>query len=144
MNSSVNETDASNSSLPWTSIFLGVILYTVVLITILGNGMVLLAIKREKRLQTVFNYYIVNLAVTDIAVAITAMSFYTLNTILGYWPFGAFMCGVWIFFDYGMTFASVFTLIVISVDRFWSVTWTLHYRSHHSKRKAIKLIIALW
>ena len=59
----------------------------------------------------------VNLAVTDVSVAVTAMSFYTFDVLLGYWPFGEFMCGVWIFFDYGMTFASVFTLLAISLDR---------------------------
>ena len=46
---------------------------------------------------------------------------YTLSWLLsfdlGSWPFGEFMCAVWIFFDYGMTFASVFTLVVISLDR---------------------------
>ena len=36
---------------------------------------------------------------------------------IGTWPFGEVMCAVWIFFDYGMTFASVFTLVVISLDR---------------------------
>ncbi len=64
-----------------------------------------------------FNLYVVNLAVTDVSVAVTAMSFYTFDVLLGYWPFGEFMCGVWIFFDYGMTFASVFTLLAISLDR---------------------------
>ena len=59
----------------------------------------------------------VNLAITDVSVAIFAMSFYTFDVLLGYWPFGEFMCGVWIFFDYGMTFASVFTLVAISFDR---------------------------
>jgi hypothetical protein len=87
--------------------------------TVTGNVMVLLAIKRESSLQTLFNYYIVNLAVTDLGVAVTAMSFYTVDVVLGYCPFGDVMCGVWIFCDYGMTFASVFTLIVISLDRFW-------------------------
>jgi 1,4-dihydroxy-2-naphthoate octaprenyltransferase len=43
---------------------------------------------------------------TDLTVAITAMTFYTTDNILGYWPFGEFLCGVWIFNDYGMTFAS--------------------------------------
>ena len=59
-----------------------------------------------------------NLAVTDVSVGLTAMSFYTFDVLLGYWPFGDFMCGVWIFFDYGLTFTSVFTLVAISLDRY--------------------------
>ena len=128
----------------WTNIFTGVILYCVVLLTIFGNLLVLVAVYANKNLQTTFNYYIVNLAVTDFAVAVTAMSFHTTDNILGYWPFGAFLCGVWIFFDYGMTFVSVFTLILISLDRFWSVTWSNHYRIYHSKRKCLVSIACIW
>ena len=131
-------------ALTWKSIVVGIVLYTIVLVTAIGNILVLVAIYINKRLQTTFNYFIVNLAITDVAVAITAMSFHTTDNFLGYWPFGAFLCGVWIFFDYGMTFASVFTLVLVSVDRFWGVTWTLHYRRHHSKRKTVIALVCMW
>lgn len=128
----------------WYNVVIGVAMYTAVLVTICGNTLVLIAVVRNKRLQTVFNFYVINLAVTDLLVAVTAMSFYTTDTMLGYWPFGEFLCGVWIFVDYGMTFASVFTLMAISIDRFWSVTWGFHYRAHHNKRKAVLIIAAVW
>lgn len=136
--------DDTETSVHWSKIVLGVFLYLIVFVTILGNIFVLVAVKRHKRLQTVFNLYVVNLALTDILVAITAMAFYTLDNILGYWPFGRIMCGVWIFFDYGMTFVSVFTLCIISMDRFWAVNWPIHYKSHHNKKKALGMITAVW
>lgn len=139
-----NSTFIERPAPTWGRILLGVGLYSIVGITVFGNLLVLLAVYKQKRLRTLFNYYLVNLAVTDVAVAITAMSFYTLDNVLGYWPFGEFMCGVWIFFDYGMTFSSVFTLLVISVDRFWCVTWGLHYRNHHNKKKCLLFIMAIW
>ncbi|XP_060552180.1 alpha-2A adrenergic receptor-like [Ruditapes philippinarum] len=98
----------------------------------------------EKRLLQPFNMFILNLAVTDFSVAITAMTFYTLDTLLGYWPFGTIMCGVWIYFDFAMTFASVFTLVAISVDRFWCVTWAIHYRMHNNKNKTAFVIGIIW
>ena len=130
--------------LTWKNIFIGIVLYIIVLVTLIGNILVLLAVYVNKRLQTKFNYYIVNLAITDVAVAVTAMSFHTTDNFLGYWPFGGFLCGVWIFFDYGMTFVSVFTLVLISADRFWGVSWSLHYRRHHSKRKTVIAIVIMW
>lgn len=130
--------------LSWTNILTGTILYSIVLLTTLGNILVLVAIHVNKKLHTTFNYYVVNLAITDLAVAVTAMSFHTTDNMLGYWPFGELLCGVWIFFDYGMTFVSVFTLILISLDRFWSVTWITHYRCHHSKKKSIIAILFIW
>ncbi|XP_060066250.1 beta-2 adrenergic receptor-like [Ylistrum balloti] len=142
-----NESDVIQNDqawLMWRSVGMGIIMYAAVFLTICGNILVLIAVARNKRLQTVFNIYVINLAVTDLLVAVTAMSFYTTETVLGYWPFGEFLCGIWIFVDYGMTFASVFTLIAISVDRFWSVTWSLHYRAHHNKIKAVRVIVAVW
>ncbi|XP_062571650.1 muscarinic acetylcholine receptor M2-like [Saccostrea cucullata] len=143
MNQSSSST-ANETNVPWSKIALGVFLYFIVLVTIFGNILVLVAVKSNKRLQTVFNFYVVNLALTDVLVAVTAMSFYTLDNILGYWPFGRIMCGVWIFFDYGMTFASVFTLCIISIDRFWAVNWPIHYKSHHNKKKALGMICGAW
>lgn len=128
----------------WSKILLGVFLYLIVSVTIFGNILVLMAVKSHKRLQTVFNIYVVNLAFTDVLVAVTAMSFYTLDNILGYWPFGRIMCGVWIFFDYGMTFVSVFTLCIISIDRFWAVSWPIHYKSHNNTKKAIGMVAGVW
>jgi hypothetical protein len=139
-----NITVANFNEITGGKIAMGIGLCVIVCITFAGNLIVLLAIKRDKRLQTLFNYYIVNLAVTDMAVAVTAMSFYTIDNILGYWPFGEVLCGLWIFCDYGMTFASVFTLIVISVDRFWSVTWAVNYQQHNTRRKCLLLIFLIW
>ncbi|XP_053383429.1 muscarinic acetylcholine receptor M5-like [Mercenaria mercenaria] len=123
---------------------LGFVLYAITFITVVGNVLVLVAVKINKKLQTTFNYYIINLAITDVAVAVTAMSFMATHTVLGYWPFGEALCAMWIFFDYGMTFVSVFTLILISVDRFWSVKWSVHYRKYHTKRKCIISIVCMW
>ena len=88
--------------------------------------------------------YIVNLAVTDISVAVLAMSPYTVENTLGYWPFGPIICSVWIFFDYGMTFVSVFTLLAISVDRMWAVCWPVHYRTHKNKNASYISIAVTW
>ncbi|KAL5011820.1 hypothetical protein ScPMuIL_010371 [Solemya velum] len=115
------------------------------LVTFLGNLLVLLSFYFEPKLRSQsFNYYIFNLAITDFLVAVTAMTFYTIDTVLGYWPFGVAMCGVWIFFDFALTFASVFTVVAISVDRLWSVTWPNHYRTHNTRRKTATLLVVVW
>ena len=54
------------------------------------------------------------------------------------------MCGVWIFTDYGMTFASKFTMVAISLDRCWCVVWSIHYRAHNNNTKMVRLIIFIW
>ena len=68
-------TRPSNHEAP-SAILTGIVLYILVLITLVGNIFVLLAVYIEKSLQTAFNFFIVNLAITDTCVAATAMSFY--------------------------------------------------------------------
>ncbi|GFR77872.1 muscarinic acetylcholine receptor [Elysia marginata] len=144
-----NSTESPGPTRPPTkedasTVLKGIILYIIVLITLVGNLFVLLAVYMEKSLQTAFNFFIVNLAITDTCVAATAMSFYATDMMLGYWPFGPVVCAVWIFCDYGMTFASVFTLVAISADRFWSVYWSIQYRSINKRKKSFTMIAVVW
>ena len=60
----------------------------VVVVTVVGNVLVLVVVLKNRRLQTVFNAFIVNLAVTDMAVAVTSMGFFAIYTVLQRWPFG--------------------------------------------------------
>ena len=50
--------------------------------------MVLLAPCYDKHLRNTFIFFVLNLAITDLGVALTAMWFYTVDVMLGYWPFG--------------------------------------------------------
>ncbi|KAK2188175.1 hypothetical protein NP493_142g03003 [Ridgeia piscesae] len=136
--------DAGGTQIPTVRILVCLGLFIIIIITILGNVVVVAAFVIEKKLRNTFTFYILNLAITDVCVAVTAMTFYTFDILLGWWPFGEVLCGFWIFFDYGMTFASVFTLVAISVDRFWSVQWSLHYRQHNTMRKTTVVIVVIW
>ena len=70
------------------NILVAIVLTVVVIMTSLGNLIVLIAFFVDAKLRQPFNLYIMNLAVTDFLVGITAMSFYSIDTVLGYWPFG--------------------------------------------------------
>ena len=146
VNSTLNELNAHFTT--WrVDISIGILLYIIALVTMLGNALVLVAVFLNKKLQTNFNFYVVNLAVTDFAVGMTGMMLHTTEMILGYWPFGGAICAIWVFLDYGLTFESLFTLLLISVDRLWSVTWSEHYRRfyfRHGKRKCVIAITCSW
>ena len=59
----------------WDSIhvLLRTMLFIAILVTIIGNILVLIAMYVNKRPQRKFKYYIVNLAVTNVAVGVTTM-----------------------------------------------------------------------
>ena len=70
------------------NVLMAIVLTVLDVVTLVGNLVVLVAFFVDSRLRQPFNLFIMNLAVTDFLVAITAMPFYTIDTLLGYWPFG--------------------------------------------------------
>ena len=54
------------------------------------------------------------------------------------------ICGLWIFMDWGMTFASIYTLVAISIDRYWAACYSVHYKLHNTRRRTIFIILLVW
>lgn len=78
----------------WTGAKIGIFFgcFIIMFFTITGNLLVILSVSFEKKLQTPFNYYLVNLAVTDFIVGTIAMSIYTIYTMHDYFPFNYTTC----------------------------------------------------
>ncbi|KAK0064046.1 muscarinic acetylcholine receptor gar-3, partial [Biomphalaria glabrata] len=76
-NETGNLTDSGSDVIDWRNVLIGAIMYAVAFVTFFGNLMVLLAVYIDKSLRTAFNFLIVNLAIADMAVSVTAMTFYT-------------------------------------------------------------------
>ena len=53
-------------------------------------------------------------------------------------------CDVWLSLDYTMSNASVANLLVISFDRYMSVTRPLTYRVRRTRRRAAAMIAGAW
>ena len=75
--------DDDARELKWTRIALCAVLFAVIAVTIVGNLVVLVAPFYERRLRNTLIYFIMNLAATDLLVAVMAMSFYTISLLLG-------------------------------------------------------------
>ncbi len=110
---------------------------------VLGNGVVIwvTGFKMKKTVNTV---WFLNLAVADflftaflpLSVTYTAMNFH--------WPFGKFMCKLNSTLVFLNMFASVYILVVISVDRCVSVVWPVWAQNHRSVRKASCVSLGVW
>lgn len=81
-------------------VFICLFLGLISLATAVGNVFVISAILTEKSLQSVANYLIMSLAVSDFLVATTVMPFaLALEASRGQWIFGAYVCDMWTIFD---------------------------------------------
>ncbi|KAL3097005.1 hypothetical protein niasHS_002721 [Heterodera schachtii] len=108
--------------------------------TTIGNALVMLSICVDKKLQTISNYFLFSLAVADLTVGIVSIPLMTLYTVAQSWDFGYALCQFWLCIDYLMCNASALNLLLISFDRYFSVTRPLTYRPKRTTRKALSMI----
>ncbi|XP_039288640.1 muscarinic acetylcholine receptor DM1-like [Nilaparvata lugens] len=113
---------------------------TLSLVTVVGNSMVMVSFKIDKQLQTISNYFLFSLAVADFAIGAISMPLFTVSTIYGYWPLGPHVCDTWLALDYLASNASVLNLLIISFDRYFSVTRPLTYRAKRTTNRAAFMI----
>ncbi|KFO61534.1 Histamine H3 receptor, partial [Corvus brachyrhynchos] len=92
------------------------------LVTILGNILVILAFIMDRNLRHRSNYFFLNLAVSDFAVGVFCMPLYIPYSLTGKWHLGRGICKLWLVMDHLHCTASVFNIVLISYDRFLSVT----------------------
>lgn len=105
---------------------------------------VMISFKIDKQLQTISNYFLFSLAIADLAIGLISMPLFTVSTILGHWPLGPFVCDTWLALDYLASNASVLNLLIISFDRYFSVTRPLTYRAKRTTNRAAFMIAAAW
>ncbi|KIH43889.1 7 transmembrane receptor, partial [Ancylostoma duodenale] len=100
----------------------------------------MVSFKIDKQLQTISNYFLFSLAVADIAIGMISIPLWTYYTAMRSWGIGYTMCQFWLCVDYLMSNASVLNLLLISFDRYFSVTRPLSYRPRRTTRKALIMI----
>uniref|UniRef100_H2N2K6 Formyl peptide receptor 1 n=1 Tax=Oryzias latipes TaxID=8090 RepID=H2N2K6_ORYLA len=110
---------------------------------VIGNALVIwvTGFKMKKTVNTV---WFLNLAVADFLLLIF-LPFHIIYVALNFnWPFGAFMCKITYTSLMLNMFASVFLLMVISVDRCVSVVRPVWAQNHRNVRKASFVSLSVW
>lgn len=125
-------------------IILAIVAILLSVLTVAGNVMVMISFKIDKNLQTISNYFLFSLAIADFAIGLISMPLFAVTTILGYWPLGPHVCDTWLALDYLASNASVLNLLIISFDRYFSVTRPLTYRAKRTTTRAAIMIGAAW
>ncbi|XP_034015649.1 LOW QUALITY PROTEIN: muscarinic acetylcholine receptor M5-like [Thalassophryne amazonica] len=128
----------------WEVITIATVSAIVSLITVVGNVLVMLSFKVNSQLKTVNNYYLLSLAAADLIIGVFSMNLYTSYILMGYWALGNLACDLWLALDYVASNASVMNLLVISFDRYFSITRPLTYRAKRTPKRAGIMIGLAW
>lgn len=134
----------SNVTLDSHSVGLGIVLSAFILVAIVGNLLVILSVVCNKHLQTVTNFFIVNLAMADLLLSIIVLPFSASLEVLGCWVFGRVFCNIWAAVDVLCCTASILSLCIISVDRYIGVKHCLKYPCIMTERKAVVILVLVW
>lgn len=125
--------------------------FVILILSLIGNGCILLVIYKNKNLRRNINFFVLNMAVSDLFNPLTIMPVHLVKIISGSksckvdnpWTLGNILCKLCYFLpDVSLT-VSIESLLLISVDRFIAVVFPLKAR-HVSTKVHLICIGCTW
>mgnify|MGYP002803835054 CR=1 FL=1 len=148
-NSSVqrNNTNTGLVPEPYVSTVIRLTLYAVVFVlTVLGNILVIMVIMKNRKLRSIetyyYGYYLLNLAIADLSVAVLVIPFTVVYNESGDWPFSEFLCKVIPTILVAALCASILTLLVLTCERYWSICYP--FKPRLTRNKLFVILGLVW
>nr|QBS47865.1 biogenic amine-like GPCR [Tripedalia cystophora] len=109
----------------------------IALLILVGNIMVILVFKADRRLRRMTNKFVISLAVSDTLVAAVYIPVYLNDALKGQQTIVQYIvCFIW--------FASILNHCGLAYDRYQGVTKPLHYEQIMTPRKVKTLLVMIW
>ncbi|XP_037732338.1 uncharacterized protein LOC119563150 isoform X2 [Drosophila subpulchrella] len=132
-----SDSPSSDLNIPYT-----VFEVLVAIVSIIGNVLVIIVFRRERKLRRRTNYYIVSLAMADLLVGCLGIPFAILASI-GL-PRNLHACLFTVSLLVVLCTISIFCLVAVSVDRYWAILYPMAYSRNVRTRTAIFIISMCW
>ncbi|KAG5347052.1 QRFPR protein, partial [Acromyrmex charruanus] len=120
-------------------------LYTIVFVCcFFGNLMVIFVVTFSRRLRSITNFFLANLAVADFCVGIFCVYQTLTNYLMNTWQLGDFLCKVYMFVHALSYTASILILVVVCTERYLAIVHPIKCRSMLTRRRLRMVIGVVW
>lgn len=114
-----------------------------ILLGLLGNGFIWVSFFLYRRIRTLTNYFIVNLATADVLQVLTLVCWIVFTVIRPDLP-QIVTNYMLVSLDILCSSASMLSLAAVSLDRHYAITYSLQYRSIVTAERTIGCVVAIW
>ncbi|XP_077977621.1 QRFP-like peptide receptor [Glandiceps talaboti] len=112
-----------------------------IILSVVGNVLVILVLTCATRMWTDLTTYLINLAIADLTMAIFCMPFTFPTISLGRWIFGTVMCPAVVFLQQVSVCVSIYTLTAVGIDRYYAILQPMKKRMTKSRTKLVICLI---
>ncbi|XP_004609146.2 trace amine-associated receptor 1 [Sorex araneus] len=116
----------------------------IILITLIGNMIVIISISHFKQLHTPTNWLIHSMSTVDFLLGSLVMPYSMVRTVEHYWHFGEIFCKIHTSTDIMLSSASIFHLSFISIDRYYAVCEPLRYKTKINMLAIFVMVFVSW
>lgn len=114
------------------------------MVTIVGNILVIIAVLTSRSLKGAQNLFLVSLAAADILVATLIIPFSLANELQGHWAFSSLWCEIYLALDVLFCTSSIVHLCAIALDRYLSISRPVSYGTKRTPKRIKLAIVIVW
>ena len=116
----------------------------IVLFVFVGNCLTLLVMLLNRRMRTIPNMFVASLAVSDLLIGVNIGPLSIAALVTSHWPFKDTTCKFQGSLAFTLCFASIHTLVLMAVNRYYRIVKPTKYRRYFTKKKTLIMILVSW
>lgn len=116
----------------------------IIAIGFIGNLLVMTVVLTNKQMRNTTNILIFSLALADLMFIVFCVPFTATGYASTIWPFGEVWCKVTNYMTYVCAYASVYTLVLMSLDRYLAVVHPIRSMTIRTVNHSILAVVLTW